>query len=48
MSLIGRCCSRLSQLYYSCFYGGACKPGDEPRIRETSDYIRDAERLSNF
>ena len=46
ISLIGPYYSRLSQLHYACFYDGACKPGDKKRIRETTDYIRDAESLS--
>ena len=46
MSLIRRYYSRLSQLHYACFHDGVCKPEDKRRILETSDYIRDAERLS--
>ena len=46
MSLIGPYYSRLSQLHYACFYDGVCKPGEKKRIRETTDYIRDAESLS--
>ena len=46
ISLIGRYYSRLSQLHYACFHDGVCKPEDNRRILETSDYIRDAERLS--
>ena len=48
--------SRLQARYYSrqvtlhglCFYNGLCEPLDETerRIRETADYIGDAERLA--
>ena len=45
-SLVGRYYSRLSQLYDSCFCVGVCNPETERRIRETADYIRDAEQLA--
>ena len=43
--LQGRYYSRLSQLHGSCFYTGACNRHTERRIRETADYIADAEAL---
>ena len=45
-SLVGRFYSRLSQLHDSCFCVGVCNPETERRIRETADYIRDAEQLA--
>lgn len=46
-SLVGRYYSRLSQLHGQCFYNGRCAaPDTERRIRETADYIRDAEELA--
>ncbi len=45
-SLQGRYYSRLSQLHGSCFYSGACNQHTERRIRETADYIVDAEALA--
>ena len=45
-SLQGRYYSRLSQLHGSCFYTGACNRHTERRIRETADYIADAEALA--
>ena len=46
-SLVGRYYSRLSQLHGECFYNGRCAaPDTERRIRETADYIRDAEALA--
>ncbi len=44
--LQGRYYSRLSQLHGSCFYTGACNRHTERRIRETADYIDDAEALA--
>ena len=40
--------SRQSTLHGDCFYLGICEPFDdvERRIRQTADYITDAERLS--
>ena len=42
--------SRQSELHGSCFYLGDCEPFDEVerRIRQTADYITDAERLSGY
>ena len=45
-SLQGRYYSRLSQLHGSCFYIGACNQETERRIRETAQYIDDAEALA--
>lgn len=45
-SLQDRYYSRLSQLHGSCFYTGACNRHTERRIRETADYIDDAEALA--
>ena len=47
-TLVGRYFTRISYLHGTCFYDGHCGPDAERRIRETSDYIRDAERLSVF
>ncbi len=46
--LIGRYYSRQSQLHGDCFYLGLCEPiaETERRIRETADYIGDAENLA--
>ena len=42
--------SRQSELHGSCFYLGDCEPFDEVerRIRQTADYISDAERLAGY
>jgi hypothetical protein len=42
--------SRQSTLHGDCFYLGICEPFDdvERRIRQTADYITDAERLSVY
>ena len=45
-SLQGRYYSRLSQLHGACFYTGACNHHTERRIRETADFITDAEKLA--
>ena len=47
--LIGRYYSRQGHLHGGCFYLGICQPLDEVqrRIRETAEYIRDAEGLAN-
>ena len=47
--LVGRYYSRQSQLHGDCFYTGLCDPlpTTERRIRETIDYIQDAERLAD-
>ena len=45
-SITGRYYSRLSTLHGGCFYDGRCSsPHVERRIRETSLYIEDVERL---
>ena len=46
-NLVGRYFTRISYLHGSCFYNGMCGPDTEPRILETADYIRDAERLAS-
>ena len=46
-TLQGRYYSRLSQLHGSCFYIGACNQETERRIRETAQYIDDAEALAS-
>ena len=40
--------SRQSELHGDCFYLGLCEPADqvERRIRDTADYITDAEALA--
>ena len=45
-SLQGRYYSRLSQLHGACFYDGRCNRHTERRIRETAQYISDAESLA--
>ena len=45
-ALVGRYFTRISYLHGTCFYDGHCGPDAERRIRETADYIRDAEMLS--
>ena len=46
--LIGRYYSRQGHLHGTCFYLGECEPADEVerRIRETTEYIRDAISLA--
>ena len=46
--LVGRYYSRQGQLHGTCFYLGVCRPVAEieRRIRETADYINDAEALA--
>ena len=48
-TLVGRYYSRQSQLHGECFYLGLCDPVPETerRIRETAEYIDDAEVLAN-
>ena len=47
-SLVGRYYSRISRLHGQCFYNGRCPSLEtERRIRETADYIQDAERLAD-
>ena len=47
-SLIGRYHTKADYLHGQCFYDGICEPQEEVerRIRETADYIRDAQELS--
>ena len=45
-ALVGRYYSRIHQLHGQCFHVGNCNPDTERRIRETADYIRDAEELA--
>ena len=47
-SLVNRYFSRQNSLHGDCFYLGICEPADliERRIRETIDYIQDAEALA--
>ena len=49
-SLRRRYFSRQSELHGACFYLGACDPIEEVerRIRQTADYINDAERLAGY
>lgn len=46
-TLVGRYYSRISQLRGACFYNAICNSETERRIRETANYIRDAERLAS-
>lgn len=48
-TLIGRYYTRQSSLHGDCFYLGLCDPikTTERRIRETDQYIRDAEELAD-
>ena len=47
-TLLGRFYSRQAQLHGECFYLGLCEPLDTTtrRIRETAEYIADAEALA--
>ena len=47
-SLRRRYYTRQSELHGACFYLGVCEPADEVerRIRETAEYVQDAERLA--
>ena len=46
-TLVGRYYSRQSRLHGDCFYVGLCEePAVERRIRETVQYIKDAENLT--
>ena len=47
-SLHSRYTDRISQLHGDCFYNGHCEPEDyfAELIRDTADYIRDAEALA--
>ena len=45
--LVGRYYSRITQLHGECFYNGIWEPIEtERRIRETADYVQDAENLA--
>ena len=46
--MVARYYTRQGRLHGGCFYNGLCDPIEdtERRIRETSDYIEDAERLA--
>ncbi len=48
-SLVSRYYVRIGRLHGDCFYKGLCDPMEntEILIRETIDYIRDAERLAS-
>ena len=48
--LVGRYYSRQGHLHGDCFYHGVCEPAAEVerRIRQTADYISDAERLAGY
>ncbi len=46
-NLVGRYFTRISYLHGTCFYNGMCGPDTERRIRETVDYIGDAQRLAS-
>ena len=46
-TLVGRYYSRIGQLHGACFHNGICNSETPRRIRETADYIRDAERLAS-
>ena len=47
--MVCRYYTRQCHLHGDCFYAGLCEPIDdtERRIRETADYIDDAERLAS-
>ena len=46
--LVGRYYIRIGQLHGECFYNGNCDAGDtESRIRDTVQYIQDAEALAH-
>ena len=45
-TLQGRYYSRITNLHGNCFYVGHCNQETERRIRETAQYISDAERLA--
>ncbi len=46
-NLVGQYFTRISYLHGTCFYNGMCGPDTDRRIRETADYIRDAQRLAS-
>ena len=45
-TLVGRYFTRISYLHGTCFYTGLCGPDTERRIRETAQYIDDAQYLA--
>ena len=45
-SLVGRYFTRISYLHGSCFYNKMCGPHTERQIRETDQYVEDAEALA--
>ena len=46
-NLVGRYYTRIGHLHGECFYEGKYITSDtERRIRETIDYVRDAEKLA--
>lgn len=46
-NLVGRYYTRIGHLHGECFYDGRCaSPDTERRIRETLDYITDAQSLA--
>lgn len=45
-TLVRRYFTRISYLHGSCFYNRRCGPHTERRIRETAEYIDDAEELA--
>ena len=45
-TLLSRYFARISQLHGHCFYDANFNPQTERRIRETADYIEDAQRLA--
>ena len=48
-TLVGRYYSRIHQLQGQCFYNGRCEsPEVERRIRETDQYITDAEHVAGM
>ena len=46
-SLVGRYYTRIGHLHGECFYNRMCNSATERRIRETIDYIQDAENLAS-
>ena len=46
-TLVGRYFTRISYLHGTCLYNGMCGPDTERRIRQTADYIEDAEGLAH-
>lgn len=47
-NLVGRYFTRISYLHGTCFYDGICGPDTERRIRQTIEYIEDAEALADM